>query len=383
MRTTPALALALLLASVGCTPSEPAPCDPWFADPAVDSLQTALDAMAATAPAWDDYTIAHHPVVLTGSAPDTTGGCALIWRAQEAPQRLVLAAPQPMATGLYGFWNGDSVGPNAPRMWARLAETMQAVAPEIEAALRAEGETRTLLLGVPLDYAGLGAIGERLAALGRNPTLTLALMAVHESYHLHSQFPTLFDQEARYAWPAWVRMVDRNTLTQQCYESGGGVAAAFAQEQQHLIAAWEHFYPAASRDLAAAREDAQHYIDTREARYSLIPEAVVPAAGGAIPCREAEAIMELLEGAATWVSHAAAFEGGVMSVAEARAAYDDPINAAFYPSGSFQLWTLDALLGRDRLRTVTRTITTSGTATTSIFAAFTEAWQAADESSHP
>jgi hypothetical protein len=239
-------------------------------------------------------------------------------------------------------------------------------------ALAARGESRVILLDVPLVYADLGQIGALLERVAPPPTVLQAQLALHESYHLHSQFPTFFDQPARYAWPAWDRQADRTGLTTSCYEGSPEIVAAHAVEMTHLLDAWDHLWTPAGdvADPAAAREDAAAYGASRRARYALLDGVTVPTGTGPASCAVAEDIMELEEGSASWVSSVTATRAGVMTIEQVRASYGQPLNPAFYHTGSFQLWVLDGLLGADAVRAVTSDITQSDRPEGGIFGRF-------------
>jgi hypothetical protein len=364
-------------ARVAARPGElPPSCNAFFALDELADIVGALDAAAATEPVWDDYTIAQHPIALVDAASATggeeAGGCAAIWRAGEPLERLGLAEPAPLTAMFYSFWNGDRAGDAAQAGWLGLLNTMAHTAPELEAAARARGDSRMLVLGIPLVYADHGELGAILAQAAPPPLVLLTLFAVHESYHLHSQFPTFLDQPRRYSWPGWHRQVDRNQLIATCYQASEEVSAVHAAELELLLEAWDHLWgaPGRTRDVASARRAAAAYVAQRRARYDLLAEVSVPAAGGPVSCELGEAVWELTEGAASWVAGAAAVRGNVMSREQARDVYVRALNPAFYQSGSFQLWVLDGLLGGDAVRSMGADIGRSNDARENIFARF-------------
>ncbi|GAB5536405.1 MAG: hypothetical protein Rubg2KO_26540 [Rubricoccaceae bacterium] len=370
MPRTRALLLGVFL-SFPLAHAQPSDCDSWFDEPQVHQLVGALHAIADAGPTWDTYTIANHPVALAGIVEGSeTGGCALIWRVGEAPERLTLAEPAPFPVQLYGFWNGDSLGANPHPLWSQFSATMQRTALEIEAAIRARGEARTIVLRAPLRTAELGPLGEMLEQMDMNPVDILARLAVHESYHLHSQFPTWFDQEAMYAWPSWLAMSDRNTMVQTCYQGTEDVIAARDAEMQQLLATWDQLYPTKTRDVDTARAEAQRYVEARQARYALLDTATVMTSDGPMSCADAEAVWELTEGSAQWVGDRSAFEAGISSIEIVRGSFNGNANAPFYASGSFQLWILNALLGRTQFLEMTHAITRSETPDGGIFGSF-------------
>src|SRR5207253_808488 len=100
----------------------------------------------------------------------------------------------PMSTPLYGMWNGDRPG-SRPTANGRLIQTaLISIPAELEKVLRDLGYSRAILLTAPIRFDQLGALGKALAAMHANPTVVATQLAVHESYHLHSQIPVWLDQ---------------------------------------------------------------------------------------------------------------------------------------------------------------------------------------------
>ena len=108
----------------------------------------------------------------------------------------------------------------------------------------------------------------------------------------------------------------------------------------------------------------------RRARYALLDTTTVATAEGGMSCEDAEAVWELTEGSAQWVGSQTSYAASVSTLDSIRAGFVGGSNLPFYTSGSFQLWALDALLGRERFLEATRGITRSKSPAGGIFGAF-------------
>jgi hypothetical protein len=347
---------ATLIAGLTAAPLPAQHCDVMHgAD--VRALAAALDAAAAAGPVWGDYTIANHPVVFVSQTPDTTAGaCAAVWRYGQALEVVPLSRGMRLSTPLYAMWNVDPVGPNPAAGNGAIVSTLRSAPPELEDALRARGSTRAVIVPAPLRFEDLGALGRSLQSMNIRPTPLLAQLAIHESYHLHSQFPAWLDQQRRYEWPPWDVQPDRKRLVAQCYGATPAVTETLRREMAALEHAW--LLLMGDRDSvtdAMARDSARVFVRLRRDRHALLDGVTIPSAVGPMTCRRAEDVMELEEGAPQWIAYATAQQAGLIGVEGVgrRAA------EAFYASGTFQLWILQRLLGPEAMRNLTHEITRS------------------------
>jgi hypothetical protein len=254
------------------------------------------------------------------------------------------------------MWNGDPVGPNARLKQLPGTSVPPTVPAAIERALRAGGDTRAVIIPAILDFDRLGALGSALRQMQVDPVNVLAPIAVHESYHLHSQFPAWLDQQGRYEWPAWDIQPDRRAIVAQCYGGSDAIKAALEAEMTALEQAWLASIDAADDDARArVRELGRAFVAARRARYALLDTVRIPSPEGPVSCARAEDVMELQEGASQWIGFATAVRAGVV---EERSAGRSQ-NEAFYVMGPFQLLVMQHLLGYERMREVTRAITRS------------------------
>ena len=300
----------------------------------VVTLSRALGAASAVGPVWSDFTLADHPVIFLDQPADTAArGCATIWRAGSELRAVALTQRVRLSTPLYGMWNGEPPGPNPNANGTAIAATVSRLPPELEAEMRRLGYSRAIILPVPLRFEALGSLGKALVAMHADPTVMLTQLAVHESYHLHSQIPVWLDQPHQYDWPRWDVQPDRKVLVEQCY-AAPGVMTAHRAELAALLSAWDLVADSAQRfDSAAVRSAAQRFIALRHERYRILDSVRVPSPSGPLPCSVAENLMELEEGAPQWMSYDTAVRAGVMQVSQAGRSAND----AFYVSGTFQL----------------------------------------------
>jgi hypothetical protein len=325
--------------------------------PEARSLVAALDTMAGVPPVWSDFTIANHPIVLVSQGTDANAaGCAGIWRHRRTLEVVPIDRAVRFSTPLYGMWNGDPVGPRARMKQLPGTSDPPTVPAALERALRAGGDTRAVIIPAILDLDRLGALGSALRQARVDPVNVLAPIAVHESYHLHSQFPAWLDQQGRYDWPAWDIQPDRRAIVARCYGGSDAVRTALKTEMAALEQAWLSSIEAADDDARArVREQGRAFVDARWARYAMLDTMRVPSPEGPVSCERAEDVMELQEGATQWIGFATAVRAGVVGERSAGRSQAE----AFYVMGPFQLLVMQHLLGDERMGEVTRAITRS------------------------
>lgn len=318
-----------------------------FDQPDARRLVAALDTMAAVPPVWGTFTIANHPIVLVSqSTTPEEPACAAIWRHRRPLQVLTVERGVRFSTPLYGMWNGDPVGPNARVRQLPGTGDSPTIPPALERALRGGGDTRVVIIHAILDFDRMGALGDAMRQMRADPVRLLAPIAVHESYHLHSQFPAWLDQPGRYAWPAWDVQPDRRALVAQCYNGSDAIKAALRAEMAALEKAWLSSLTARDdTSRTRVREESRAFIDARHARYALLDTVRIGSPGAPLTCEQAEDVMELQEGVSQWIGFATAVRAGVVAPASAGRQSAE----AFYVMGLFQLDILRNLLGNDEM----------------------------------
>jgi hypothetical protein len=342
-------------------------CRGAFRDSLSASTLRALERAAAVPPVWDDYEFRRHPLLLLADSAyrgePATPVCAAIWRSGAPLEIIELAARPPFSTPLYGMINGDPIGPGAIEGASELGVASRRAPSAVVAALRERGVARVVVLDVPLHLGRLGRLGEMLAAANADPARIQADLAVHESFHLHSQFPTWLDQTRAYAWPAWDRQPDRAELRERCYAGSPELSAAVRAELQALVAAYDAVsLDSTRRDVELGLRHARRFVELRTARRALQDTITVSQGRRRISCALAEDLMELEEGTTQWIGHATSLSAGLTTAARLRGPYAGTQPELFYQTGPLQLWVLDGLLGRDALRRITTAIAHSTSA---------------------
>jgi hypothetical protein len=354
------------LLGVLCLPAVTAAAQSTCRTPFADSVarrELATLQRVAGASVWDDYRLARHPLLLVAdSAYRGAAGtpvCAAIWRA-DAPLEIVELPARPrLSTPLYGMIGLDPPGPGGHDA-AQAQALTQDLHPATATALRSRGITRVVVLPFPMDFSRLGALGAALRQAGRDGAVMQADFAVHESFHLHVQFPAWLDQHRAYAWPAWDRQPDRTEMRDRCYAGTPEIASMLKAEHAALLAAYDLLDSASTargRDTVIAR--ARRFVELRTARRRHLDTVRVAQGERRISCALAEDIMELEEGVAQWIGHATAVRSGLASRAEKRGSYGLLQPEAFYQFGPLQLWVLDWLIGAEGMRDFTASLARS------------------------
>lgn len=369
------IALSRIAVIVAGSAEAQRPCSAAFADSLSIRTIRAFERVAAVPPVWDDYSLARHPLLLLadstfrGSAE--TPVCAAIWRRGTPLEIVELAARPPFSSPIYGMFDSDPVGSGAIESAAELDVVRRPVPPGVTAELRARGVTRVVALNVPMDFGRLGRLGEMLRSGNADPVLMQADLAVHESFHLHSQYPTWLAQERAYSWPAWDLQPDRAELRQRCYAGSPELAQALEAERQALVDAYDAVSVDSSRrDPALGLHHARRFVEVRRARRALQDTMTVAQGSRRIPCELAEDIMELEEGTSYWIGHATTVRAGLTTAANLRGTYAGQNSEVFYQTGALQLWILDGLLGHDAVRCITASIARSTGPEDAVFAQF-------------
>lgn len=339
-------------------------CSAAFKDSVSTRTVDALSKVAAVPPVWDDYTFSRHPLLLLSDSSfrgqSGTPVCAALWHSGAPLELIELAVRPPFSTPLYGMINSDSVGPRAIEGASDLMVVRQGAPSSVTDVLRSRGITRVVVLNVPMNFDGLGRLGEMLKAAHADPAPIQADLAVHESFHLHSQFPTWLGQSRTYVWPAWDQQPNRVELRKRCYAGSPELSAALKSEIQALLAAYDAVaLDSSTRDVAGGVREARRFVELRAVRRKLQDTISVAQGQRRISCEMAEDLMELEEGATQWIGHATSERAGLTTAATLRTSYSGSQAEVFYQLGPLQLWILDGLLGHEQLRRITAQIARS------------------------
>jgi len=201
-------------------------------------------------------------------------------------------------------------------------------------------------------------MGAALAKMPERLTGIQAYLAVHESFHLHSQTPMWLDLPHSYAWPSWDRQPNRAALVKQCYQDSS-VAADFTTEHATLYAAWAEMWLTRDPSRDSVRARTQRYLTLRDSRHQKLAAVRIPLGDSTVSCADAEELMELEEGAPQWIAHTMVVRAGVSSISDFSGSYQNIQPEAFYQTGPMALWIIEGLKGRDGVRDVTRRLSRS------------------------
>jgi hypothetical protein len=186
-------------------------------------------------------------------------------------------------------------------------------------------------------------------------------MAVHEGFHVNVQAPAWIGERRATEWPAWTgQQPDRGALAARCYgPSGTAVSAERAQLVDAAMAAL------GNADRPAVCTGARAFLEARRKRWQDLAADAVPVSRqpdsvpGTMSCRQAEAGMELTEGAADMVFWMTARDLGIVTDAQVRQRFSASQRDLFYLTGSMQLIVLRALVGERSFQQAMRTIASS------------------------
>lgn len=314
----------------------PAACGPAWEDPsAVDFVGALEQATQPGPPIWGGYRLEDgYYVVFAGESP---GGeaCLGLWHGGRPVAFAATAEAPRMLTPLYGYHlveggNGGPLDalvpateqPPAIRTWLAELEVPNAVVMPVT------------IEGFPIELSALMKVQ----------------LAIHEGFHVTVQVPRWLGSGG--AWPAWDLQPDRPGV-QACYGGTPEVEAAREHERDaldRLVAAL------LDDDRPAACVAGEEFLSRRGARYALLDGVGVTRHDGTPgSCAEAEAIMELEEGAADYASWAALYDLGMANRERLTARYRAQQAEWFYLSGAMQLHAVD-LFAPERMLDVTREI---------------------------
>lgn len=356
------LALGLASVLVSSTAAAQGNCQAAFKDSISVRTLAAFERVAAVPPIWGNYSLARHPLLLLADTSfhgsPVTPACAAIWRARQPLKVIELQVRPGLSTPLYGMLNLDPAGPGAVSGGADLLESWRRrVNPADTAKFAALDLRRAVILPVPLNFSNLGAFGKALAQIKADPARMQADLAVHESFHLHSQFPTWLDQSKAYAWPTWERQPDRAELRQRCYAGSEALSTALAAELSALSAAFDSLADEVTPErVDGALANARQFVALRADRRRLQDTMTVDQEGRRISCGLAEDIMELEEGSVQWLAQITTIRAGLVKLEKLKGTFASPQPETFYQFGPLQLLVLERLLGVDEMPRITSAI---------------------------
>jgi hypothetical protein len=277
--------------------------------------------------------------------------CAALWRAGAVTAVFELSTEPELSTALYGF-----VFPDDAANKGVLSSFRQP--PELRRQLEALGVQQAILL--PID-------GDQRLKLTLS-SQELFDMAVHEGFHAYAQFPTWGNFDSPHRWPAWsTPQPNRLVLATRCYGSSDPLEPRLTEERNALVRA--AMTAVTGGPVETICGDAKAFIAERQSRWSKLASISVPAEAGnkEMSCGEAEAIMELNEGVADFVSWLTAHQIGVVQDEQLRRRFTAGLRDLSYVTASMQLVVLRRLLEDGFLDATSRVSTSTSWDSGSIF----------------
>lgn len=358
-------------------------CQSALADTSTQRFVRSLEQVAQGEPAWDDYSVGRHPLLLKldpNAHTNSAGQCVALWHHARPLDAFVVDSPPPLSTPFYGLLDLDPVGREATASPMSALLQLARVSTVLREALEARGVKRVVVVPAPLRLGDLGTLGKMLALQGADPVQLQLYMAIHEGFHLQSQFPTWLGQRRAYHWPPWDVQPDRKQLVQRCYGGRDSIIALVRTEQHALRAAWTALMPdsGGTSDRPAALSYAARFVEARTTRYRMLGDVHIGQGEDARSCADAEATMELEEGTAHWIAHTSVVRAGLQSVSRMRRSYEQSQPEMFYQLGAMQLWVLEGWLGRQETRRLTVRIAHSQGPASAVYGQFVRAFRQSD-----
>lgn len=342
-------------ASVLAQPAQaPAECVAlWEAEPAVAFVDLLVQATAPTTPVWVDYEAAHTTFVLHTGNSDLGEACLGMWRGGRAVAFGAFADGPKLLTIMYGYY---LTHPSTGRAMDGLLDASAQPEP-IRAWLEDQGATSAVLL--PVDIQGLPF---EISALQK------VQLSLHEAFHVDVQSPQWFASEGD--WPVWDLQPDRPAV-QQCYTHSDEVAATFVAERTALS---DLITALLDGERAAACQAGASFLDQRSTRYSAL-SGVEVLRQDETPgtCSEAEAIMEIEEGIADYVSWTRLYDLGLTTRARLEGRYRAQQADVYYLTGAMQLHAIALMQPGDMAQTTREIANSTSAATGSLTNVFTRA----------
>jgi hypothetical protein len=307
------------------------PCSDFFASTSVRGLVNDLSNLARMDyQAWDEYRPESHPYLLTGEGEESH--CALLVQQGTITGKWELQTSVPIANSLYSFF-GKFSKDSFPKELVDRFET-----DGVDAAVILRVDPNFLKKAFPNtpDYAFV---------MSYNNNFLLSVL-IHEGFHLFGQGYFQAGNSSR-RWPEWDKQPERDEVKKVCYSgSDEKVRALFQRERTALLSAFKLASLFGKKNLAL--QAAKNFIVYRKQRYELLGNAKVPSqhAPSGISCPEAESIMELEEGGATYVHNATLLASktiGLMNLREQMPATDAIEGDDFYTFGNYQLLLMTSL----------------------------------------
>ena len=284
----------------------------WAQAPARDLVELLANATSTQTPVWSGYGLADGAYVLHAGSSESGNACLGLWRGGRAQGFAALPDEPNLNTLLYGYHL-------PPEGNERLAEWAQPAS--IRTWLEKAGVERATLMPTEVDDFPFP-----LTALVK------VQVALHEGFHVEVQSPGW--AEGKTSAPVWDLQPDLKAL-QACYSGSPAVKKELEEERTALVS---HVEALLDGDSARACSTGAEFLSRRASRRGLVEDIDVPRHDDTPgTCAEAEAIMELEEGAADYASWTALHELALVTREQLLGRYRADQSEIFYLTGAMQL----------------------------------------------
>lgn len=308
----------------------------WSREAARAFVSILEEATASSASVWEGYDLADGTYVLHAGSTTSGAACLGAWRGGKTLDFAELPDAPRLSTPLYGYLlpEGDYEG---------FGSSLGSQPPSVRDWLSDLGVHRATILPVEVPDFPI-----------RLSPLVKVQLAIHEGFHVEVQSSHWAGGEAR--WPVWDRQPDRPGVV-SCYAGSPAMEVAVTPEQDALL---EHVQALLDGNVPRACSAGADFLARRAARRNLVAGiAVLRNDGTPGTCEEAEAIMELEEGAADYASWTQLFEAGLATRDRLIERYSARQDDMYYLTGAMQLHAI-SLMAPDRLLSVIGEIARSG-----------------------
>lgn len=288
----------------------------------VDTLQL------ATGPGpqlWTGHAVDSSNVVVYAGVGESGGECVGLFRGGAPAAFGSLGVAPRLGTPLYGLYSGlESIGGTMPN-FAEIASQPEAV----EAWLAQNEATAAVIIPAePQDFPM------------ELPALLKVQVALHEGFHVEVQGPRWMGHPSQ--WPEWEGQPDRAAL-RSCYSGSTELEAHFAAEREALFGLVQSLI---DEDLAQACVAGRDFVERHRTRMEAVTGTRIAMSDDSPgTCGEAEAMMELEEGVADYVSWVRLYELGLASRAQLERRYQAQQRDVFYLTGAMKMHALAVLEG--------------------------------------
>jgi hypothetical protein len=172
------------------------------------------------------------------------------------------------------------------------------------------------------------------------PALLKVQVALHEGFHVGVQAPRWMGHTSD--WPEWEAQPDRAGV-RSCYTHHEKVESLFEDERADLLGVVSALLDG---DRSLACSAGAEFLSAYDARIAAVSEVrVTMADGDPGSCQDAEAMMELEEGVADFVSWVHLYQTGLATRAQLERRYQARQGDVFYLTGAMKMHATSLLRG--------------------------------------